>query len=457
MFRKSAFALFALLVTVVFAGLSSESAQARYASIVVDADTGQVLHAVNADTRNYPASLTKMMTLYMVFDALENGKLRLDQQLPVSKRAAGMPPSKIGLKRGETISVRNAILALVTKSANDVAVVVAEALAGKETTFAQVMTKRARSLGMSRTTFRNASGLPNRGQKSTARDMSRLAKALMSDFPQHYHFFAVSKFSYKGRTYRSHNKLLRSYKGTDGIKTGYIRASGFNLVSSVERQNRRIIAVVFGGKTSKSRDRHMVKLLDRGFKKIASQGVKKIPQVPGRNPFQAPVVTLQIAAVPPAATQKAAPKQPVDLTAAQAPNTGTPKTEPKAIETAAALPKQARPVKPLMPSSQVAAVDGLETPIRGDETLTNDWGVQVGAFSRFSAAHSSARSALAEAPVPLRGAKVAVQRVDSASLGTIYRSQLTGLYEKQARDACAALKAIDIGCVLVQPEAQGSN
>lgn len=446
MFRKFAFAFFALLVTVVWAGVSSDGAQARYASIVVDADTGQVLHAVNADTRNYPASLTKMMTLYMVFDALENGKLTLDQRLPVSKRAAGMPPSKIGLKRGETISVRNAILALVTKSANDVAVVVAEALAGKETTFAQVMTKRARSLGMSRTTFRNASGLPNRGQKSTARDMSRLAKALMTDFPQHYQFFAVSKFTYKGRTYRSHNKLLRSYKGTDGIKTGYIRASGFNLVSSVERENRRIIAVVFGGKTSKSRDRHMVKLLDRGFKKIASQGVKTIPQVPGRNPFQAPAVTLQIAAVPTA-----------DLTTAEAPKAETPKMEPKAIETAAALPKQVRPVKPLMPSSQVAAVDGLETPIQGGETLTNDWGVQVGAFSRFSAAHNSARSALAEAPVPLRGAKVAVRRVDSTSLGTIYRSQLTGLYEKQARDACAALKAIDIGCVLVQPEAQGSN
>ncbi len=456
MFRKFAFAFFALLVTAVWAGLSSESAQARYASIVVDADTGQVLHAVNADTRNYPASLTKMMTLYMVFDALEKGKLTLDQRLPVSKRAAGMPPSKIGLKRGETISVRNAILALVTKSANDVAVVVAEALAGKETTFAQVMTKRARSLGMSRTTFRNASGLPNRGQKSTARDMSRLAKALMTDFPQHYQFFAVSKFTYKGRTYRSHNKLLRSYKGTDGIKTGYIRASGFNLVSSVERENRRIIAVVFGGKTSKSRDRHMVKLLDRGFKKIASQGVKKIPQVPGRNPFQAPAVTLQIVAVQPAAPQQST-GQPVGLTSAEAPKAETPEIEPKAIETAAALPKQVRPVKPLMPSSQVAAVDGLETPIQGGETLTNDWGVQVGAFSRFSAAHNSARSALAEAPVPLRGAKVAVRRVDTASLGTIYRSQLTGLYEKQARDACAALKAIDIGCVLVQPEAQGSN
>ncbi|WP_420347235.1 D-alanyl-D-alanine carboxypeptidase family protein [Pelagibius sp.] len=450
MFRKFAFALFALLVTAVSAGLPSESAQARYASIVVDADTGQVLHAVNADTRNYPASLTKMMTLYMVFDALEKGKLTLDQKLPVSKRAAGMPPSKIGLKRGETISVRNAILALVTKSANDVAVVVAEALAGKETTFAQVMTKRARTLGMSRTTFRNASGLPNRGQKSTARDMSRLAKALMTDFPQHYPFFAVSKFTYKGRTYRSHNKLLRSYTGTDGIKTGYIRASGFNLVSSVERRNRRIIAVVFGGKTSKSRDRHMVKLLDRGFKKLASRGVKNVPQIPGRNPFQAPAATLQIA-------QAAPGTQSVDLTVVGTPKVETPKIEPKAIETAAAVPQRTRPVKPLMPSSQVAAVDGLETPIRGDETLTNDWGVQVGAFSRFSAAHSSARSALAEAPVPLRGAKVAVRRVDSTSLGTIYRSQLTGLYEKQARDACAALKAIDIGCVLVQPEAQGSN
>ena len=172
MFRKIALLFLMLLTLAGWATLAPSEAVARYASIVVDADTGQVLHAVNADTRNYPASLTKMMTLYMVFEALEKGRLTLDQELPVSKRASGMPPSKLGLKRGDTIKLEDAILALATKSANDVAVVIAEALGGKETTFAQMMTQRARELDMSRTTFRNASGLPNRGQKSTARDMA---------------------------------------------------------------------------------------------------------------------------------------------------------------------------------------------------------------------------------------------------------------------------------------------
>ena len=435
MFRKSVLAVAALVAILTVAVLPANPAQARYASIVIDAETGQVLHAVNADTRNYPASLTKMMTLYMVFDALEKGKLTLNQRLSVSKRANGMPPSKIGLKVGETIRVEDAILALVTKSANDVAVVVAEALAGKETTFAQVMTKRARALGMSRTTFRNASGLPNRGQKSTARDMARLADALMRNFPQYYHYFSTTTFSYKGRTYRSHNKLLKSYNGTDGIKTGYIRASGFNLVTSVERRNRRIIAVVFGGKTSKSRDRHMVKLLDRGFKKLASQGVRKIPQVPGRNPFQAPLVTLEIAAAPSAKSAAA---------------------EPKPVETAAALPRRELPIKPVVTSSQIANADPLETPVEV-ESFTNDWTVQVGAFSRFRAAHNNARSALSTAPQALKGAKVAIRRVESSTRGTFYRSQLTGLYEKQARAACQALMAADMSCVVLQPEAIGSR
>ncbi|WP_240932949.1 D-alanyl-D-alanine carboxypeptidase family protein [Pelagibius litoralis] len=414
-----------------FAAVTTSDAQARYASMVVDAETGQVLHAVNADTRNYPASLTKIMTLYMVFDALEKGKLTLKQKLKVSKRASGMPPSKLGLKAGETITVEQAIRALSTKSANDVAVVVAEALAGKETTFAQVMTKRARTLGMSRTTFRNASGLPNRAQKSTARDMTRLAKALMADFPQYYHYFSVGSFTYKGRTHRSHNKLLKTYKGTDGIKTGYIRASGFNLVASVERSGRRVIAVVFGGKTSKSRDRHMVKLLDRGFKKLASQGIRKIPQIPGRNPFQKPMVTLEIA--------------------------GAGAKQPAPVETAAAVPAaRSHAIKPVMPSSQVATADSMEMPVEA-ESLTNDWIVQVGAFSRFRAAHSSAKSALDRAPKELQGAKVAIQRVDTSSLGTLYRSQLTGLYEQQAREACQTLVAAEMNCVVMQPEAQGSN
>ncbi|GAB4392216.1 MAG: D-alanyl-D-alanine carboxypeptidase family protein [Kiloniellaceae bacterium] len=424
MSRKIALLILMLFSLAGLTVLAPSEAAARYASIVVDADTGQVLHAVNADTRNYPASLTKMMTLYMVFEALEKGTLKLDQRLPVSKRASGMPPSKLGLKRGDTISVENAILALATKSANDVAVVIAEALAGKETTFAKKMTEKARELGMSRTTFRNASGLPNRGQKSTARDMARLGKALMEDFPQYYHFFSVRSFAYKGRTYRNHNRLLKGYNGTDGIKTGYTRASGFNLVSSVERNGRRVIAVVFGGKTAKSRDRHMVKLLDRGFTKLASMGVKTVPKVPGRNPFQTPAAPVLVAEA----------------------------VKPEAVPD----PLRTRPVKPVAPSSQIATADPLDMPAEA-EILTNDWTVQVGAFSRFKAAHSNAKEALKTAPRALQGAKVAIHRVESASSGTLYRSQLTGLYEQQARKACAELIAAQMNCVVVQPMAQGSN
>lgn len=424
MFRKTALLFLTLLTLAGWTTLAPSEAAARYASIVVDADTGQVLHAVNADTRNYPASLTKMMTFYMVFEALENGSLTLDQQLTVSKRASGMPPSKLGLKPGQTISVEDAILALATKSANDVAVVVAEALAGQETTFAKKMTERAREIGMSRTTFRNASGLPNRAQKSTARDMVRLAKALMENYPQYYHYFSVDSFTYKGRTYRSHNRLLKSYKGTDGIKTGYIRASGFNLVSSVERNGRRIIAVVFGGKTSRSRDRHMVKLLDRSFTMMASMGVKTVPEVPGRNPFQ----------------------NPAPVMVAQA-------------ESEDELPEltRKRPVKPVSASSQIATTDATDMPAEAGEVLTNDWTVQVGAFSRFKAAHVSAKTALEAAPQVLEGARVAIERIDSASAGRLYRSQLTGLYEQQARNACEELIAAQMNCVVVQPMAQGSN
>ena len=263
--------------------MTSAPAQAKYAAVVVDAETGEVLHARNSNTRRYPASLVKMMTLYMVFDALEKGELKLNQRLRVSRRAAGMPPSKLGLRRGQSIRVKDAILALVTKSANDVAVVVAEALGRTESQFAKKMTKKARRLGMKRTTFRNASGLPNRKQLSTARDMATLARALIRDFPQHYHYFNTKSFKYKGRRYRNHNKLLRTYKGADGIKTGYIRAAGYNLVASSVRNGRRVIAVVFGGKTSRSRNRHTATLLDRGFKRLRMIA-KTYPAPPPRKP-----------------------------------------------------------------------------------------------------------------------------------------------------------------------------
>jgi D-alanyl-D-alanine carboxypeptidase len=422
MFRKIALLLMMLVALGAGVVVAPSHAAARYASIVVDADSGQVLHAVNADTRNYPASLTKMMTLYMLFEQLEKGAMTLDQALPVSKRAAGMPPSKLGLKQGGSIKVEDAIRALTTKSANDVAVVVAEALGGTEINFAKLMTARAQEIGMTRTTFRNASGLPNRGQKSTARDMVRLAKTLMEDFPQYYHYFSVTSFSYQGRTYRSHNRLLKSYQGTDGIKTGYTRASGFNLVSSVQRDGRHIIAVVLGGKTAKSRDHHMVKLLDRGFTKMASMGVKTIPAVPDRNPFQNPAAT----------TVEVAAAEPVPA------------------------PLRTRPVKPVAASSQIAAVDSGDLAVEAQE-MTNDWTVQVGAFSRFKAAHSSARAALKTAPDVLAGARLAIEKIQSASAGVLYRSQITGLYEQQAREACQTLIAADLNCVVVQPIAQGSN
>ncbi|MEE8394076.1 MAG: D-alanyl-D-alanine carboxypeptidase family protein, partial [Rhodospirillales bacterium] len=283
--RRMVAALFAALA--LFA-IGAASAEAKYAAIVIDAETGRVLHNVNADTRNYPASLAKMMTLYLFFEAIEDGRLALDHHLNVSSLSARQPASRLGLKKGQSITVERAILALVTKSANDVAAVVAEALAGSQRDFALKMTATARRLGMSRTTFRNPSGLPHRGQLSTARDMATLARSLIRDFPQYYHYFSARSFSYGGRDHLNHNKLLNTYDGADGIKTGYIRASGFNLVASARRGERRLIGVIFGGKSPGARNRLMAKLLDKGFnilngtaparKKAVRRTAKKIPR-----------------------------------------------------------------------------------------------------------------------------------------------------------------------------------
>lgn len=240
-------------------------ANKKYASIVMDARTGVVLTQKNADKELHPASLTKMMTLYITFDALKAGRLSLNQKLRVSRHATNMEPSKLGLKTTERIRVKDAIYALVTKSANDVAVVLAENIAGSEKRFAQLMTKRAQDLGMSRTTFKNASGLHHKKQVSTARDMAKLSLALMRDHSEYYHVFQTQKFTYQGKSYGNHNKLLKSYHGMDGLKTGYVRAAGFNLAASAHRNGKRLIAVVFGGKSSKSRNLHMAQLLDRGF------------------------------------------------------------------------------------------------------------------------------------------------------------------------------------------------
>lgn len=262
---------------VILGSMMSHEARAnsKYASIVVDAHTGKTVYSRHADSHRFPASLTKIMTLYIVFEELNAGRLKKSSLFKVSKRAAGQPPSKLGLRPGQRISVDNAIKALVTKSANDVAAVVAENIGGTERKFAKRMTKTARRLGMKRTVFKNASGLPNSRQRTTARDMARLGIKIQRDFPKHYKYFKIRSFKYKGRTYRSHNRLLGRYRGTDGIKTGYTRASGFNLTSSVRRNGKHVIAVVMGGKTGRSRDRHMEKLLNKNLPKASKYKKKK--------------------------------------------------------------------------------------------------------------------------------------------------------------------------------------
>ena len=249
---------------------SAQVGSDRYSSIVIDANSGTVLSAANPDERRFPASLTKMMTIYMLFEALRDRRLGLNQTVPVSSYAASMSPTKLGLLPGTYITVEQALLGLVTKSANDAAAALGEMLGGDEDRFAQMMTLRARALGMTNTTFRNASGLPDWNQVTTARDMAVLGLRLVQDFPAYYHYFSVPSFVFQGRTIVNHQRLLQSYPGADGLKTGYITASGFNVVTSALRGNTRLVGVVMGGASGWERDEHMAELLDQGFERTGA-------------------------------------------------------------------------------------------------------------------------------------------------------------------------------------------
>jgi len=271
-----------------------------YASIVLDANSGRVLQATNADAPRFPASVTKVMTLYMLFEQLERGKLSLDTALPVSAFAARQAPSKIGFDPGETIEVEDAIKALVTKSANDVAVVVAEAIGGDQDSFAQMMTRKARALGMSSTTFRNASGLPDPEQVTTARDLTVLGRAIHDHFPKYWRFFQTRSFDYAGRSYRNHNKLLGRVEGVDGIKTGFTRASGFNLLTSARDGDRHIIAVVLGGRSGRIRDQQMASLVENHIESASGNRTAPMIARAGGEPMRS-------AAVVPSSTPTPAP------------------------------------------------------------------------------------------------------------------------------------------------------
>lgn len=313
-------------------GQGARAEQAKQAAIVVDANTGKVLHAQSADAARFPASLTKMMTLYILFGEIEQGRLSYQSRLKLSEKATGVAPSKLGLEAGEEISVLDAIKALIVKSANDIAVAVAEHIGGTEYQFARMMTERARQIGMTSTTFRNASGLPNPAQRTTARDMATLALRIQDDFPQHYHLFSAAAFTFAGKTHRTHNTLMLGFPGMDGIKTGYTRASGFNLVSSVRADGKHIVGVVFGGKTAGTRNALMRSLLFTALEKASTEKTRKsAPQLiaqtrPARAPGAARADTAWAAETkkaPPAKAVKAPPPK-----IAQAPPPPAPAVRP---------------------------------------------------------------------------------------------------------------------------------
>lgn len=393
----------AALVAAAVGLAGSDALAARYKAIVVDADTGKVLFSRHADQRHYPASLTKMMTLYLVFDALESGKLALDQRVRVSRRAAGQTPSRLGLKSGRSISVEDAVLAMITKSANDAATALAEAVGGTEVNFAARMTRTARRIGMKNTVFRNATGLPNRRQYSTARDMTVLARRLHGDFPQYYHYFSTRSFKWGKRTYRNHNKLLKTYKGVDGLKTGYIRASGFNIATSARRGGRRLVGVVLGGRTPAWRDRQMTHLLNVAFKRLETSRRAAKRGKAGRKA----VASVRIPAPKPRSSK-------LDLL-------------------------RSKPPAPV--------VAGMGENVRG----TGDWGIQVGAHWARRVALRKIRKAVEALPDLPASVHAAVDRA-SAGPRRFYRARLWGFSERLARDACRRLAVRQLACVPVRPK-----
>jgi D-alanyl-D-alanine carboxypeptidase len=292
-YGRAAFLGAALAALLPAAAAKAQIGSYRYSSIIVDNDSGRVTEAVNADAPRYPASLTKLMTLYVAFEALRDHRIRLDQIVPVSVHAAEMEPSKLGLVPGSRLTVEDAILAIVTKSANDAACALGELVGGDEERFAQIMTLRARALGMTRSTFRNASGLPDPEQVTTARDLALLAHHLITDFPQEYHYFSVPSFEFHGRTIPNHDRMLTDYEGADGLKTGYTVASGHNLVTSAQRGGVRLIGVVMGAASNPERDIHMASLLDNGFGQL---GVPVTPHEPRR--FHLPALIASAEAAP---------------------------------------------------------------------------------------------------------------------------------------------------------------
>jgi D-alanyl-D-alanine carboxypeptidase len=470
-----------------------------YSSIVVDTNSGAVMQATNADARRHPASLTKMMTLYLLFERLDSGKITFSSELPVSAHAAAQAPSKLGLKPGETIDVESAIRAIVTKSANDVAVTIGEALGGDETNFSRMMNAKARALGMMHTTYRNASGLPNEEQATTARDQALLGRAIEDRFSRYFHFFSTRSFVFRGRTVHGHNRLLGSVPGVDGIKTGYIHESGFNIVTSVHRNNRSIIVVVFGGRTARARDMRVLGLIDNNINTAATKRTAPpITEGPAMAESNSP-------AMPPAHEAREAVAAPaLGSTAPIVPTAvKTVSVHPGPLQTSALspLPGASRKLMPAPASGKSASVTNITTiksemppgsapgilgvlaikepegsrPARSDERRgaqlasagahiplpapeptsgtvgkpRGGWMIQVGAFPEEKAAKERLTSAQSKAKEQLGRADAFTEKIAKGDK-QLYRARFAGLDKDQAETACKYLKRSEIPCMLLR-------
>jgi D-alanyl-D-alanine carboxypeptidase len=470
--------------------IAARPARAIDAAIVVDANTDKVISQMNPDRLLHPASMSKLMTLYLTFEALESGRLSLQRNLPVSEHAQSMSPTKLNLVAGQSIRVEDAILSLVTLSANDSAVVLAEGLGGSEDRFGQLMTRKAHQLGMVNTNFRNSNGLPDPAQISTARDMAILCRALIKRFPQYYHYFSVRLFTYNGIPHANHNHLMSRYEGMDGLKTGLTNASGFNLAASALRNGRRLIGVVFGGTSAAQRDDYMAELLDDGFQKVGGIAMTTAtpPPIPvhkpasllaGGGPASAvsgieiaapkPISQLDLGAGPTAVA--AAIAAPVDTTPALQPTVSADvpvnAKRPTTIGALAAISGQGdaddaadapAPAKTAHGRKSAAAQKvALATPAKASSSARSSkstkaepsgWSIQVGAYASRQATEQAIKQAIKRAPDVLKHATPVVSPLQQKH-GTLYRARLAGLEAGEAKKACKMIAH----CMTVAPGA----
>lgn len=435
----------------------------KYAALVIDARDGAVLHSEYATEKRYPASLTKMMTLYLLFEDLEAKKVKLGTRLKISKKASRQQPTKLGLRAGKKITVKDALLGLMIKSANDAAVVIAEHLEGNEDAFAKRMTLKARALGMDKTVFRNCHGLPNKGQYTTAEDMATLGRALLQRFPKYYKYVSLQSFWYQGKKYRNHNRLLGKVKGVDGIKTGFINASGFNLVTSACREGIRLIAVVMGGRSSKTRDRRMAQLLEVTFKDVlADHRLFLASFTPPKKPYIETPTYLVLAKknriVPLPLPERKLPEilPPVGTTMLAQKDSSSDADQSSIVLASA---------EPVLPAVEEDATDPIGDKIRtldpiGDKIRRLDsrlslsrsnphWSVQVGAFSIAKDAHNIAVEHLARLS-PSYDATVSVI-ISKQKRRNLFQARLSNLTEEEAYQICDELKKQGQRCLPIRP------